>query len=133
MYDEVAPDEGDMDMFKIAQALDEVGYKGVLDYDHPNAVNLIGDGPQHKIYVAYLVGYNPRHFPRRSPARPGRTRGRTERRRCRAVTGGGFETRPLRNDSAGLVAARVSYWSTTEPSTGSRVLISRGGNDARPD
>ena len=58
VYDEVAPDEGDMDMFKIAQALDEVGYKGVLDYDHPNAVNLIGDGPQHKIYVAYLVGYN---------------------------------------------------------------------------
>ena len=58
VYDEVAPDEGDMDMFKIAQALDEVDYKGVLDYDHPNAVNLIGDDPQHKIYVAYLVGYN---------------------------------------------------------------------------
>ena len=58
VYDEVAPDEGDMDMFAVAQALDEVGYKGVLDYDHPNAVNLVGDDPQHKIYVAYLTGYN---------------------------------------------------------------------------
>ena len=58
VYDEVAPDEGDMDMFRIAQALDEVGYKGVLDYDHPNAVNLTGDDPQHRIYVAYLTGYN---------------------------------------------------------------------------
>ena len=58
VYDEVPPDEGDMDMFRIAQALDEVGYKGVLDYDHPNAVNLTGDDPQHRIYVAYLTGYN---------------------------------------------------------------------------
>ena len=58
VYDEVTPDEGDMDMFRVAQALDEVGYKGVLDYDHPNAVNLIGDDPQHRIYVAYLTGYN---------------------------------------------------------------------------
>ena len=58
VYDEVAPDEGDMDMFRIAQALYEVGYKGVLDYDHPNAVNLTGDDPQHRIYVAYLTGYN---------------------------------------------------------------------------
>ncbi len=57
-YDEVAPDEGDMDMFRIAQALHEVGYAGVLDYDHPNAVNLVGDEPPHRIYVAYLLGYN---------------------------------------------------------------------------
>ncbi len=58
VYDEVAPDEGDMDMFRIAQALDEVGYKGVLDYDHANAVNLVGDEPDRRIYIAYLVGYN---------------------------------------------------------------------------
>ena len=44
-----------MDMSKVLRALDEVGYDGVIDYDHP--MDITGDGPVPKQYVAFAVGY----------------------------------------------------------------------------
>ena len=54
-YSETFVDDGDMDMFKVLRALDEVGYDGVIDYDHP--MDITGDGPVPKQYVAFAVGY----------------------------------------------------------------------------
>jgi mannonate dehydratase len=54
-YSEVFVDDGDIDMRRIVQTLDEVGYDGVIDYDHP--VGISGDDPLHKQYIAFAVGY----------------------------------------------------------------------------
>ena len=54
-YEEVFVDDGDLDMAKVLRALDEVGYDGVIDYDHP--ISVAGDGPLPKQYIAFAVGY----------------------------------------------------------------------------
>lgn len=54
-YAEVFVDDGDLDMVNVLRALDEVGYDGVIDYDHP--VGITGDSPLPKQYIAYVVGY----------------------------------------------------------------------------
>jgi len=53
-YSEVMPDEGDLDMADVARALHEVGYDGVIDYDH--IMRLIND-PGGRAYIAYCVGF----------------------------------------------------------------------------
>ena len=42
-YAEVMMDDGDMDMAKVLRTLHEVGYDGVIDYDH--SMGILGDGP----------------------------------------------------------------------------------------
>jgi mannonate dehydratase len=54
-YEEVFVDDGDLDMAKVVRTLDEVGYDGVIDYDHP--ITITGDGPLPKQYIAFAVGY----------------------------------------------------------------------------
>jgi mannonate dehydratase len=54
-YEEVFVDDGDLDMAKVIRTLDEVGYDGVIDYDH--AITVAGDGLLPKQYVAFAVGY----------------------------------------------------------------------------
>jgi len=54
-YAEVMVDDGDMDMAKVLRTLHEVGYDGVIDYDHP--MSIVGDGPVPKQYIALAVGY----------------------------------------------------------------------------
>lgn len=54
-YAEVMVDDGDMDMAKVLRTLHEVGYDGVIDYDH--AMNIVGDTPVPKQYIALAVGY----------------------------------------------------------------------------
>jgi mannonate dehydratase len=54
-YAEVFVDDGDLDMAQVLRALHEVGYDGVIDYDHP--VGITGDGPLPKQYIAFVVGY----------------------------------------------------------------------------
>jgi mannonate dehydratase len=54
-YSEVFLDDGDMDMGRVVQTLHEVGYDGVIDYDHPMGV--AGDRPLPKLYIAFAVGY----------------------------------------------------------------------------
>lgn len=54
-YEEVLPDEGDLDMTKVAQALNDAGYTETLDYDH--VMRLSSDGPEGRQYIAYCVGY----------------------------------------------------------------------------
>jgi|TARA_B110000438_G_scaffold43654_1_gene43575 mannonate dehydratase len=54
-YQEVMPDEGDLNMFEVAKALDDVGYQGTLDYDHLNRIST--DSPQGREYIAYCVGH----------------------------------------------------------------------------
>jgi mannonate dehydratase len=53
-YEEVALDEGDMDMFNILKALNASGYDGTLSPDHPTI--LIGDGKR-RASLAYNIGY----------------------------------------------------------------------------
>jgi mannonate dehydratase len=54
-YEEVALDDGDMNMFKILSTLQEVGYDGGLQIDHlPDYAN---DDRHQKIGSAYAVGY----------------------------------------------------------------------------
>ncbi len=53
-YEEVALDDGDLDMFKILKALQATGYDGSLSPDHP--MILIGD-EQRRASLAYHVGY----------------------------------------------------------------------------
>jgi len=53
-YSEVVPDEGDLDMADVARTLHEVGYDGVIDYDH--IMRLVND-PAGKSYISYCVGY----------------------------------------------------------------------------
>jgi mannonate dehydratase len=54
-YDEVFVDDGDLDMARVVRALDEVGYDGAIDYDHP--ITISGDGPLPKQYIAFAVGF----------------------------------------------------------------------------
>ena len=54
-YSEVMVDDGDIDMPRVVKILDEVGYQGVIDYDHP--MQITGDQPLPKQYVAFAVGY----------------------------------------------------------------------------
>jgi mannonate dehydratase len=54
-YSEVSVDDGDIDMHRVVQTLHEVGYDGVIDYDHP--IGISGDDPLHKQYISFAVGY----------------------------------------------------------------------------
>ena len=54
-YSEVMVDDGDLKMKEVLRALDEVGYDGVIDYDHP--MGITGDEPLPKQYIAFAVGY----------------------------------------------------------------------------
>lgn len=54
-YAEMFVDDGDLDMVRVVRALEDVGYEGVIDYDHP--VSLIGDEPLPKQYIAFATGY----------------------------------------------------------------------------
>ncbi len=54
-YSEVAVDDGDLDMAQVLRTLAEVGYRGVIDYDHP--IQFTGDTPLPKQYIAFAVGY----------------------------------------------------------------------------
>jgi len=54
-YSEVFHDEGDLDMAQVLRTLHEVGYDGVIDYDH--AMRITGDGLIPKQYTAFAVGY----------------------------------------------------------------------------
>jgi len=54
-YEEVIPDTGDLDMYRLAKALHDVGYEGVIDYDH--VMKLATDGPEGREYIAYCVGH----------------------------------------------------------------------------
>jgi mannonate dehydratase len=54
-YSEVFLDEGDLDMARVLATLVEVGYDGVIDYDH--AMHITGDQPLPKQYIAFAVGY----------------------------------------------------------------------------
>jgi mannonate dehydratase len=54
-YSEVFLDDGDLNMAKVLATLVEVGYEGVIDYDHP--IHVTGDQPLPKQYIAFAVGY----------------------------------------------------------------------------
>ena len=54
-YEEVMPDEGDLSMYRVAKALQDTGYEGVIDYDH--IMRLSTDGPAGREYIAYCVGH----------------------------------------------------------------------------
>jgi mannonate dehydratase len=54
-YEEVFVDDGDLDMARVLRTLHEVGYAGVIDFDHP--VGIVGDEPLPKQYIAFAVGY----------------------------------------------------------------------------
>ena len=54
-YSEVMVDDGDMNMEQVLRTLDEVGYDGIIDYDHP--MRITGDQPLPKQYIAFAVGY----------------------------------------------------------------------------
>lgn len=53
-YEEVALDDGDMNMFNILKALKDVGYEGTLNPDHLPI--LVGD-EKRKATIAFAVGY----------------------------------------------------------------------------
>ena len=54
-YQEVIPDTGDLNMARVARALHEVGYEGVIDHDH--IMKLTTDGTAGREYIAYCVGH----------------------------------------------------------------------------
>jgi mannonate dehydratase len=54
-YAETFPDDGDLDMVRVLRTLAEVGYDGVVDYDH--AMQVTGDQPLPKQYIAFAVGH----------------------------------------------------------------------------
>ncbi len=54
-YEEVALDDGDMNMFKVLQTLKEVGFDGGLQLDH--MPNYTGDSSNQERAWAYAVGY----------------------------------------------------------------------------
>ena len=54
-YEEVMPDLGDLEMYEVARTLHEVGYEGVIDYDH--IMRLATDGPAGREYISFCVGY----------------------------------------------------------------------------
>jgi len=54
-FTEPMVDDGDMDMAQVLRTLDEVGYDGIIDYDH--LMQITGDQPLPKQYIAFAVGY----------------------------------------------------------------------------
>jgi len=54
-YSEVFIDDGDIPMPEVLRTLHEVGYQGVIDYDHP--MGITGDQPLPKQYISFCVGY----------------------------------------------------------------------------
>ena len=54
-FEEVHLDDGDMSMFKILSALNDVGFDGCINPDHIFAIE--GDGPGVQQGLAYSVGY----------------------------------------------------------------------------
>ncbi|MSS71242.1 MAG: mannonate dehydratase [Candidatus Latescibacteria bacterium] len=54
-YEEVALDDGDMNMFRVLQTLKEVGYEGALQLDH--MPDYAGDSSNQERAWAYAVGY----------------------------------------------------------------------------
>ena len=54
-YAEVMVDSGALDMSQVLRTLNEVGYNGVIDYDH--IMHITGDQPLPKQYVSFAVGY----------------------------------------------------------------------------
>jgi mannonate dehydratase len=54
-YQEVFVDDGDLNMARVVRTLNDVGYDGVIDYDHP--ITITGDRPLPKQYIAFAVGY----------------------------------------------------------------------------
>lgn len=54
-YEEVFIDEGDLNLKDVLRALKNVGYDGVVDFDHVMGVS--GDTPLAQQYVAFAVGY----------------------------------------------------------------------------
>lgn len=54
-FEETLLDDGDMNMFKVLLALDQVGYDGCLNPDHIPALE--GDTPGASLGLAYSVGY----------------------------------------------------------------------------
>ena len=54
-YAEVMVDDGDLNMEQVLRTLDEVGYDGIIDYDH--IMQISGDQPLPKQYIAFAVGY----------------------------------------------------------------------------
>lgn len=55
-YEEVMLDDGDMDMFRVLQALDRVGYDGCLNPDHYPVLDKTAD-PNGNAGMAWSVGY----------------------------------------------------------------------------
>jgi len=53
-YEEVALDDGDLDMHQVLRALKEVGYEGAINPDHLPI--LVGD-EQRRVSLAFAVGY----------------------------------------------------------------------------
>jgi len=56
-YEEVAIDDGDMDMLKVFKTLKEVGYDGAVNSDHLPL--FLGDNnyETNRVGLAYTVGY----------------------------------------------------------------------------
>ncbi len=54
-YSEVMVDDGDMNMEQVLRTLDEVGYDGIIDFDH--IMRITNDKPLPKQYIAFCVGY----------------------------------------------------------------------------
>jgi mannonate dehydratase len=54
-FEEVALDDGDMNMFTIIKALQKVGFEGPLNPDH--MPHLIDDTPERRMAWSYAVGY----------------------------------------------------------------------------
>ncbi len=55
-FEEVLLDDGDMNMFKILQALHQAGFDGCLNSDHHPT--LAGDDPAHNhMSLSYSIGY----------------------------------------------------------------------------
>ena len=54
-FEEVAIDDGDMNMLQILQALQENGFDGPVNPDHVPLIT--GDTQQHQVATAYAVGY----------------------------------------------------------------------------
>jgi mannonate dehydratase len=54
-YSEVIPDDGDLNMYRVARALHDIGYDGAIDYDH--IMKLPTDGEAGREYIAFCVGH----------------------------------------------------------------------------
>ena len=54
-YEEVFEDDGDIHMKSVAQALKEVKYQRVIDFDH--IMQISGDTNHGRQYIAFAIGY----------------------------------------------------------------------------